>query len=282
MSVQIINCEQGSDEWLRLRCKRLTSSRFHEVDAAVQFATPFGRTPAQLKAAREALDLIDIGAINKLAAVDDIRDLTDCKKPAIRDALEVPGFDKFNAMFCKMQPPVVADCYYLDELVTERIYGEPFPVDVFAMRWGKDHEEQARRVAAFELDLDVIEVGLVFNTDFPFVSASPDGLIKPKSGLEIKCPSNPINHMRTWLSGMPEKHIGQIQGNIWINEADDWHFCSFDPRPPVEYRLYHEVIKRDQSYIDHLEKCVVAFEAAVQAKVDLVNERTRVYYGEAA
>ena len=71
--------------------------------------------------------------------------------------------------------------------------------------------------------------------------------------MELKCPWNPANHLRTVLDGeMPEKHVEQVQGSLWVTGRKWYIFCSFDPR--VERSgmdpLFVCRLERDDNYIE--------------------------------
>ena len=66
-----------------------------------------------------------------------------------------------------------------------------------ATRWGCDHEQTAydayrRQVSGKHINFKLSKSGLVVNTQFPFMGASPDGVLGcsccDNGVLEIKCP----------------------------------------------------------------------------------------------
>jgi exodeoxyribonuclease (lambda-induced) len=77
---------------------------------------------------------------------------------------------------------------YLREKVRERHGIENEQFDSPAMKWGRENEEQARRDAEAELNLDITEVGLIIHPDHEWLGASPDGLSEDSGIVEIKCP----------------------------------------------------------------------------------------------
>ncbi len=105
------------------------------------------------------------------------------------------------------------------------------------------------------------------------MGGSPDGLIGDDGGWESKSPWNSANHLTTWLQGMPEEHIPQVQGLMWITGREWWDFQSFDPRLPDPLKVYIQRVPRDEKYIAALEAEVKAFEAEVSATVAAVIER---------
>lgn len=88
------------------------------------------------------------------------------------------------------------------------------------------------------------------------------------SGLiEIKCPFNSAVHLGTILNGMPEDHMPQVQGLMWVTGAEWCDFVSFDPRMPAELQLYVQRIERNAEYIVNMEKEIIAFQAEVAALI---------------
>jgi putative phage-type endonuclease len=154
---------------------------------------------------------------------------------------------------------------YRWQLVTERLTG--IPADSYqntAMAWGIEQEPFAREAYEIETGDTVEEVGFIVHPKIPLVGASPDGRISKRRGLEIKCPYQSVVHVQTLSGGMPSEHVAQVQGGMWVCELDEWVFVSFDPRMPEKLRLYIEVVKRDNAYIERLEKSVIQFNAEVE------------------
>lgn len=150
---------------------------------------------------------------------------------------------------------------YRWQLVTERLTGgvaeDRFEND--AMRWGTAQEPLARLAYEAKTQNIVEEVGLVLHPDVPFVGCSPDGLIAPDGGCEIKCPYNSVIHVQTIEGGMPTEHRAQVQGAMWVTGRKWWDFVSFDPRVPEALQLYVERIPRDDAYIAELADEVARF-----------------------
>jgi putative phage-type endonuclease len=154
---------------------------------------------------------------------------------------------------------------YRWQLVTERLTGIPCEsYQNAAMLWGIENEPRAREAYEIETGDDVQLVEFIKHPDLPFVGASPDGLIQQRRGLEIKCPHSSVIHVQTLSGGMPAEHVPQVQGGMWVCDLEEWVFVSFDPRMPEKLRLYTEIVKRDDAYIDRLAKSVVQFNAEVE------------------
>jgi hypothetical protein len=58
--------------------------------------------------------------------------------------------------------------------------------------------------------------GFIKHPTIKWVGVSPDGLIDDDGGFESKSPFNSVNHLYTLLDGMPEEHMAQCQGGMWV------------------------------------------------------------------
>lgn len=160
---------------------------------------------------------------------------------------------------------------YLMRLVVERITGEPVEsASSFAMAWGTDAEPYARAEYEKVTGNLVMEVGFIKHKQCAWVGASSDGRVGAKGGVEIKCPFNSAVHLQTWLEGMPEQHLPQVMGQMWVLDLDWIDFCSYDPRMQhggEHLKLYRQRIVRDEAYIASLQLQVMGFLDEVEAMV---------------
>lgn len=118
---------------------------------------------------------------------------------------------------------------YAAELVAERLGFTEARISTGHMQHGIDTEPAARRLAEFELDEDIIEVGMVFN-DAGTLACSPDGLIysggDPVMGFEVKCPM-PKTHILWREAGVvPPAHVQQVHGSMAVTGLSSWWFMS--------------------------------------------------------
>lgn len=183
---------------------------------------------------------------------------------------------------------------YRMQLLSERITGQPAPeIYAPALAWGKENEDAAR--IAYEMYMAqqgetvfVERVGFVQHPHIDWVGTSPDGLVGEKGMIEIKCPWNSANHLLTIIYAsktlaaallgakdaplvpVPEEHLPQIQGNLWVLERDWCDFISFDPRVPEHLQLYVARVYRDEAYIANLEVEVKKFLEEIEANVGLL------------
>ena len=142
---------------------------------------------------------------------------------------------------------------YINELLAEWMLGEP--LDATMTDWmdrGTELEAEAIRYYEFRREVDVQRVGFCTN-DAGTVGASPDGLIDPNIGLEIKNRAAK-NHVG-FLLGEDPVPKGQVQGGLWVCERDFWDVLSYNPKlPPVLLR-----VGRDEKYIKALSDAMDRF-----------------------
>lgn len=155
---------------------------------------------------------------------------------------------------------------YLAELVIERLGGSVPGFGSAATAWGQDCEPHAR--AAFEAHSGMLakQPGFIVSKDIPYIGATPDFLI-PDEGGEIKSPYNPLNHMTALLHGMPDEHVAQVQGGMWVTGRKRWWFVSFDPRMPEHLRLFVQRIDRDDVYIAKLAEACASLHTTAETMV---------------
>jgi hypothetical protein len=166
--------------------------------------------------------------------------------------------------------PMQAQLDYLTELVVERLTQAPIQrYTTAAMTWGTEQEPAAR--AAYERITGRIveETGFVAH-DTLMAGCSPDGLVDWDGLIEIKCPWNTANHIETLLSGMPDDHRAQVQGQMWITGREWCDFVSYDPRMPAELQLHVQRIQRDPSFIADLEARITSFLQQVGYQVEVL------------
>lgn len=165
---------------------------------------------------------------------------------------------------------------YLWEVVIERVTGQPSDhYSNAAMEWGTEQEAHSRMAYEAQTGNMVEEVGFQKHPTIPMVGGSPDGLIDGGilGGWESKSPFNSAVHLKTILNGMPEEHMAQVQGCMWITGRQWWDFTSYDPRMPAELRLYVQRIERNDEYILGLEAEVIKFSAEANEIVKRLTDK---------
>lgn len=172
------------------------------------------------------------------------------------------------------KPEPMARTQYAMELAAERLTMKPRPqINARALQWGKDVEPAAR--AAYEAERGVITEpgGFFLHSEYDFIGVSPDFLVLVDGGGEIKSPESPQVHLETLLYGLPDEHIEQIQGGLWVTGRKWWDFVSYHPDFPESRRLYIQRVQRDEAYIAKMESACLSLEAEVRRIVDAVMPR---------
>ena len=142
---------------------------------------------------------------------------------------------------------------YINELVAEKVTSSQAHFhETEAMRIGTEREPEAVMNFNFITDFVVGEIGFCKH-DTLEAGASPDGLITLPDGkvatLEIKCPQ--ANTMVEYLreGELPLKYKPQVQGQLWITEADHAFFFAYHP----DFVPLLVKVERDEDYIEKLE-----------------------------
>lgn len=180
-------------------------------------------------------------------------------------ALPEPGVFKSGPRKGQPYPVPRERVNYIHTLAAERLTGKvKKSTKAAALDWGHDVEPVAR--AAYEARCGVLVVlsGFVVHRDYPFIGASPDFTVGTDGGGEIKTPESQDVHLATLEEGLPEEHINQIQGGLFVSGRQWWDFVSFHPDFPPHLRLYVQRVKRDDEYIAQLEAACLSLEAEVR------------------
>lgn len=148
---------------------------------------------------------------------------------------------------------------YMAELVCERLTGErseSFTSD--AMQWGIDTEPMAAQAYTLETFREITEHGGKEHDCIPGFRGSPDGLILPDGGIEIKCPKT-ATHLDTLINETVKKeYLYQMAGYVSIFNANWWDFVSYDPRLPG-HELFIKRFDRDDLPVKEVETGVKRF-----------------------
>lgn len=158
---------------------------------------------------------------------------------------------------------------YKWEIVIERLTGQPCQhFESTAMQHGTEKEPLARMAYCAATGAFVDEVGFIRKDDV--FGGSPDGLIGKDGGIEIKCPFNTANHLACFLNGVPEEHLPQIHGLMWITWREWWDFVSYDDRLPAPYNLFIKRVVRDEDYLNFMCEGLQVFSDETKALSDAI------------
>ena len=114
----------------------------------------------------------------------------------------------------------------------------------------------------------------IFHPDFPFVCGQPDLLVDSDGIAEVKCPANPLNHVRNMIDASQyADYKWQIQGYLWITGRKWVDFVSYGADFPNGYELSVHRFERDTEAIAELCERVIAFEAIVQGYCEQIKAK---------
>ncbi|XKF14694.1 YqaJ viral recombinase family protein [Halomonas sp. BLK-85] len=155
---------------------------------------------------------------------------------------------------------------YMHQLIGERITGEPsdaFPGNTHTQR-GHELEPVARELYQEATGLPRLEqVGIILNHG---VGYSPDCLVDSRGLVEIKT-KLPKYQIELLLEGeLPQEHVAQCQGGLWVSEREWIDFVSYWPGMP----LFVKRAYRDEAMIRNIAERVEAFYAELERRMALV------------
>ncbi|WP_313453262.1 lambda exonuclease family protein [Stutzerimonas nitrititolerans] len=172
--------------------------------------------------------------------------------------------------------PMAARTSYMLELCFERLANRSkHNVRSKSMDWGHEQEQASHNAYELWTGNVVTKSGFIVHPKYDWLGCSPDGLVGEDGGIESKNPYNEAVHVRTWLNGMPEEHMAQVQGCMFVTGRKWWDFLSFDSRQDEEVQLYVQHIPRDEAYIARLEIELVQFNLELNRMVDEVLDKAR-------
>lgn len=144
---------------------------------------------------------------------------------------------------------------YMHQLIGERITGEPsdaFTGNAHTQR-GHEMEPVARELYQEAAGLPRLEqVGIILNHG---VGYSPDCLVDSQGLAEIKT-KLPKYQIELLLEGeLPQEHVAQCQGGLWVSEREWIDFVSYWPGIPMFVKRAY----RDEALIKIIAERVEAF-----------------------
>ncbi|MBW6390195.1 lambda exonuclease family protein [Billgrantia antri] len=155
---------------------------------------------------------------------------------------------------------------YMHQLIGERITGEPsnaFQGNAHTQR-GHALEPVARELYQEATGLPRLEqVGIILNHG---VGYSPDCLVDSQGLAEIKT-KLPKYQIELLLEGeLPQEHVAQCQGGLWVSEREWIDFVSYWPGMP----LFVKRAYRDEALISTIAERVEAFYEEMERRMAMV------------
>jgi len=177
----------------------------------------------------------------------------------------MPTASQFGRIITPAGKPSSQAPLYEAELIAERIFKRPMGRDISgipAVRHGVETEAEAAEVLAGILGVTFEPGGFMTDDDGRY-GASPDRLFwsgNRRELIEIKCPFEIPQHVKTLLFGPDDNHKAQVQGQLLISGYDIAHFFSYHPLCPPKYVR----IERDEPFIRALAKVLEDFCARLE------------------
>lgn len=122
---------------------------------------------------------------------------------------------------------------YLYDIVGEHLTGQPS--ETFsgskATEWGNLYEQDALEAYRRRTKRKVQPGQFCQHPELPWIGGTPDAFCGSEGVLEVKCPLNFKNHLRTIITRrVPEEYQSQVLGHLWLSGRQYCNFISYDPR----------------------------------------------------
>lgn len=168
----------------------------------------------------------------------------------------------------QQRPPPKSRMDEIDRVIAELLTGR-CKERVNAPQFDYGHEMEPVAMAVYEAKVgELVEMcGFIRHGKFEFAGASPDFLVGDEGGGEIKCPMSITVHATTLRTGLPDEHIEQIQGGLWVTGRKWWDFVSYNPHFPPGLDLYVQRVYRDEEVIARIEADVCSAWEEVQQEL---------------
>lgn len=243
--MRIIECDQGSDLWIRSRAGVITASMFEVARSRVDGLTAQQQKYVDAllagKSEAEARDAAEYKAAPKAEAV---------KKALAGETVGRPADAALNYAF---------------KLAVERISGQPLDngFETWQMRRGHELEPEARMEHEMQTGLIVQRAGFVTTDDGAF-GASADGLIGDDGVSEYKCFLAPEKLRAFHIDDDASGIMDQVQGVLWITGRKWAHIGMYCPAlEAAGKQLWLKEFQRDDDYIEQLEADLWQFKLLV-------------------
>ena len=157
------------------------------------------------------------------------------------------------------------------EKLAERLTGVPIASGgSAATEWGNDYESEAIGHYIRQTGIQVEYHGQMFVKFSEIAGGSPDGFIGDDGLIEVKCPYNSGNHIKTMLfDEIKKEYAFQIQSLMLFTGRQWCDFVSYDPRQVDALKMRIIRVKRDEDICTQIADRI---EAANQRLLELVEQ----------
>ena len=159
---------------------------------------------------------------------------------------------------------------YAERIALEIVTGERNDENDFKsvyMERGNEYEPIARGLYELETFRKVREGGFFYEND---LGDSPDGIVGEHGRVEIKCVIAGTQWKRIKKGGYDTAYKWQIQGHLWVGNAQWCDFIQYAPKMPENKQLYIHRVHRDEVMISAMEERMDLFRKEIKSNVKLL------------
>lgn len=156
---------------------------------------------------------------------------------------------------------------YAQRIALEIVTGERNDEEDFKsvyMERGNEYEPIAIGLYELETFRKVKNGGFFYEDD---LGDSPDGIIGERGRAEVKCVIAGTQWKRLKKGGYDTAYKDQIQGHLWIGDADWCDFIQYAPKMPENKQLYIHRVYRDEVRISEMEAKMKRFRELIKQDV---------------
>ena len=144
-----------------------------------------------------------------------------------------------------------------------------------SMDHGNDYELEAiktyEEVAGNKVELG----GYKFEKHNNFFGGTPDGKIDKDLIIEVKCPWNGGNHLKSLIEKViyNDEHFYQIQGYLLITGAKECDYVTYDPDLPEGINISIIRIQRDENVIEAIKSIIDECAKIINELIEQVKQK---------
>lgn len=151
---------------------------------------------------------------------------------------------------------------YMSELIGERF--TEMPAAFFSSKvTERGHEDESVAIKLFEMQkqVEVEPVTIILNHGAGY---SPDGLVGGAGLIEVKSKAPKFQVDILESQEVPNEHMGQLQGGLWVAEREWIDFISYCRNMPLFIKRVH----RDEKMITKISDRVKIFQDLMQERIN--------------
>lgn len=164
---------------------------------------------------------------------------------------------------------------YLYDLIGEHLTGQPSEsfTGSKATEWGNQYEEEALTAYKQRTGRKTKPGHFLQDPKNPLVGGTPDAFCGEQGVLEVKCPFNFKNHLRTVITKkVPDDYMPQVLGHLMLSGREWCDFVSYDPRIKSQHRLVIVRVKAKevQAEMDELAQRIIDFHKLLLKQLEVL------------